>query len=97
MLREGAPVKPDPSSPNWKPEKKVIVHDTGADTGILEKMDRGVGHSRYKLQSCKLWSPVGGPGESFPGKSIKIAVLRNGFWAKLVCYDDLFVLSWGFG
>ena len=39
MLREGAPVKPDPSSPNWKPEKKVSVHvhDPGANTGLFKK------------------------------------------------------------
>ena len=37
MLREGAPVKPDPSSPNWKPEKKVSVSNTGADTGFYRR------------------------------------------------------------
>lgn len=41
MLREGAPVKPDPSSPNWKPEKKVSVDDTGADTGFFFGGGRG--------------------------------------------------------
>ena len=47
MLREGAPVKPDPSSPNWKPEKKVSghVHDTGANTGFFKK---GVQHTDHQ-------------------------------------------------
>jgi len=31
MLREGAPIKPDPSSPNWKPEKKVSVCNSEVD------------------------------------------------------------------
>lgn len=51
MLREGAPVKPDPSPPNWKPEKKVSVRNTGVDRG------GSWGILSWKYFNLLIWSP----------------------------------------
>ena len=55
MLREGAPVTPDPSSSNWKPDKKVSDTCKAVHVDVRDESSYGTCLSIY---FCKIWLTV---------------------------------------